>query len=82
MLSSLFILDMSAEIKQASCICRAGASSVAELAAMSRPALLVPYPHAMDNHQTANTQVVHDIGGGTAPRIRNGCRFAGRQIAA
>jgi UDP-N-acetylglucosamine--N-acetylmuramyl-(pentapeptide) pyrophosphoryl-undecaprenol N-acetylglucosamine transferase len=60
-----FIHDMSAEMKQAHLvICRAGASSVAELAAAGRPALLVPYPHAMDNHQTANAQVVHDIGGG------------------
>ena len=35
-------------------ICRAGASTVAELAAVGRPALLVPYPYATDDHQTAN----------------------------
>ena len=35
-------------------IARAGASTVAELAAIGRPALLVPYPYAADDHQTAN----------------------------
>jgi UDP-N-acetylglucosamine--N-acetylmuramyl-(pentapeptide) pyrophosphoryl-undecaprenol N-acetylglucosamine transferase len=60
-----FIKDMAKEMRQAHLvICRAGASSVAELAAAGRPALLVPYPNAMDDHQTANAQVIHDIGGG------------------
>lgn len=60
-----FITDMAKEMRQAHLvICRAGASSVAELAAAGRPALLVPYPNAMDDHQTANAQVIHDIGGG------------------
>lgn len=44
-------------------ICRSGASTVAELAAVGRPALLVPYPYAMDDHQTANAQAVADAGG-------------------
>lgn len=35
-------------------ITRAGASTAAELTAIGRPAILVPYPHAMDDHQTAN----------------------------
>jgi UDP-N-acetylglucosamine--N-acetylmuramyl-(pentapeptide) pyrophosphoryl-undecaprenol N-acetylglucosamine transferase len=35
-------------------ICRAGASTVAELTVAGRPAILVPYPHARDDHQTAN----------------------------
>jgi UDP-N-acetylglucosamine--N-acetylmuramyl-(pentapeptide) pyrophosphoryl-undecaprenol N-acetylglucosamine transferase len=45
-------------------ICRAGASTVAELAAAGRPALLVPYPHATDDHQTANAAQFAACGGG------------------
>ena len=44
-------------------ISRAGASSVAELAASGRPALLV-LPGAMDDHQTANAKTVARVGGG------------------
>ena len=43
-------------------ICRAGASTVAELTAAGRPALLVPYPHAADDHQAANAQRLDDAG--------------------
>jgi UDP-N-acetylglucosamine--N-acetylmuramyl-(pentapeptide) pyrophosphoryl-undecaprenol N-acetylglucosamine transferase len=35
-------------------ICRAGASTVAELAASGCAAILVPFPHAVDDHQTRN----------------------------
>jgi UDP-N-acetylglucosamine--N-acetylmuramyl-(pentapeptide) pyrophosphoryl-undecaprenol N-acetylglucosamine transferase len=45
-------------------ICRAGAATVAELAAAGRPALLVPYPYAADDHQTANARVFAEAGGG------------------
>jgi UDP-N-acetylglucosamine--N-acetylmuramyl-(pentapeptide) pyrophosphoryl-undecaprenol N-acetylglucosamine transferase len=45
-------------------ICRAGASTIAELAAIGRPALLIPYPHAMDDHQTANARAFAEAGGG------------------
>jgi UDP-N-acetylglucosamine--N-acetylmuramyl-(pentapeptide) pyrophosphoryl-undecaprenol N-acetylglucosamine transferase len=44
-------------------VCRSGASTVAELAAVGRPAILVPYPYAMDDHQTANAQAVANAGG-------------------
>jgi UDP-N-acetylglucosamine--N-acetylmuramyl-(pentapeptide) pyrophosphoryl-undecaprenol N-acetylglucosamine transferase len=44
-------------------ITRAGASTVAELTVAGRPAILVPYPHAMDDHQTANAQAIADAGG-------------------
>ncbi len=37
-------------------ICRAGALTVAELALAGLPALLIPYPFAADDHQTANAQ--------------------------
>ena len=45
-------------------ISRAGASSVAELAAAGRPAIFIPLPSAVDDHQTANAQQMADIGGG------------------
>ena len=44
-------------------IARAGASTVVELTAVGRPAILVPYPHAMDDHQTANARAVDAAGG-------------------
>lgn len=37
-------------------ICRAGALTVAELAAIGKPAVFVPYPHAVDDHQTQNAR--------------------------
>lgn len=45
-------------------ITRAGASTVAELAEAGRPAILVPYPHATDDHQTANARAVEASGAG------------------
>src|SRR5207302_2207986 len=45
-------------------ICRSGASTVAELAAIGRPAVLVPYPHATDDHQTANARALANAGAG------------------
>lgn len=45
-------------------ISRAGASTVAELAAAGRPGLMVPYPSATDDHQTANAQHLAKAGGG------------------
>lgn len=44
-------------------ICRAGALTVAELAAAGVPAILVPYPHAVDDHQTANARFLVKVGG-------------------
>ncbi len=45
-------------------ICRSGASTVTELCAVGRPALLVPFPHAIDDHQTANAQALDEAGAG------------------
>lgn len=44
-------------------ITRAGASTVAEIAAAGRPAVMVPYPHATDDHQTANAKSLVTAGG-------------------
>ncbi|MBW6523304.1 undecaprenyldiphospho-muramoylpentapeptide beta-N-acetylglucosaminyltransferase [Sphingomonas sp. RHCKR47] len=44
-------------------IARAGASTIAELTAAGRPAILVPLPGATDDHQTANARAITDAGG-------------------
>ena len=44
-------------------ISRSGASTVAELAAIGRPALLVPLPHALDQDQLANAKMLEQAGG-------------------
>jgi UDP-N-acetylglucosamine--N-acetylmuramyl-(pentapeptide) pyrophosphoryl-undecaprenol N-acetylglucosamine transferase len=50
-----FIDDMAQALGEADlAVCRAGALTVAELAAAGVASLLVPYPHAVDDHQTAN----------------------------
>jgi UDP-N-acetylglucosamine--N-acetylmuramyl-(pentapeptide) pyrophosphoryl-undecaprenol N-acetylglucosamine transferase len=51
-------------------ISRAGATTLAELACVGCPALLVPYPHAADDHQTANADVF--VRNGAAVLIRQG----------
>ncbi len=45
-------------------IARAGASTIVELMTVGRPALLVPYPFAADDHQTANARAVEAMGAG------------------
>ncbi len=45
-------------------ICRAGASTVTEIAAVGVPALFVPYPSAVDDHQTHNARFLVDQGAG------------------
>lgn len=39
-------------------VCRSGASTIAELIASQRPAILVPYPHASNDHQRLNAEVL------------------------
>lgn len=52
-----FIEDMASAYGWADlAICRAGALTVAELAAVGLPAVLIPFPHAVDDHQTANAR--------------------------
>ena len=41
-------------------IARSGASTIAELSVIGRPSLLVPYPYAIDDHQTANAEAMAD----------------------
>lgn len=50
-----FIADMAAAYAWADLVvCRAGALTISELAAAGRPAVLIPLPHAIDDHQSAN----------------------------
>ncbi len=49
-------------------ICRAGALTVAELAVMGRPSILIPLPHAIDDHQSANARALADQGGAVLMR--------------
>lgn len=59
-----FINDMAACYVQADMvISRSGATSVAELMVMGKPALLIPYPFAADNHQEFNAKSLVDGGG-------------------
>jgi UDP-N-acetylglucosamine--N-acetylmuramyl-(pentapeptide) pyrophosphoryl-undecaprenol N-acetylglucosamine transferase len=44
-------------------VCRAGATSIAELTVLGIPAVLVPYPHATGDHQTANARALEHAGG-------------------
>ena len=44
-------------------IARSGASTIAETCVIGRPSLLVPYPHAADNHQTFNARALATAGG-------------------
>ena len=58
-----YIEDMAAAWRECDfAICRAGAMTVAELACAGVPAVLVPFPHAVDDHQTTNAQFLSAAG--------------------
>jgi UDP-N-acetylglucosamine--N-acetylmuramyl-(pentapeptide) pyrophosphoryl-undecaprenol N-acetylglucosamine transferase len=58
-----FIDDMARRYADADVVvCRAGAITVAELSAGGMASVLVPYPHAVDDHQTANARFLADRG--------------------
>ncbi|RUW16998.1 glycosyltransferase, partial [Mesorhizobium sp. M4B.F.Ca.ET.013.02.1.1] len=61
---SPFFTDMAARIAAAHLVMsRSGASTVSEIAVIGRPALLVPYPHALDHDQAANAAALAAAGG-------------------
>lgn len=61
-----FLNDMPARFAQASLVmARSGASTVAELAAASKPALLIPFAAAADDHQKRNAEVMVKAGAAT-----------------
>ncbi|HEX5045240.1 MAG TPA: undecaprenyldiphospho-muramoylpentapeptide beta-N-acetylglucosaminyltransferase [Candidatus Polarisedimenticolaceae bacterium] len=58
-----FLDDMPQRLADADLVvARAGATTLAELAAAGRPAVLVPYPHAADDHQRLNAEAVAEAG--------------------
>ena len=58
-----FIDDMAAAYAWADLVlCRAGALTIAEVAVMGRPSILVPLPHAIDDHQSANARFLSGRG--------------------
>jgi UDP-N-acetylglucosamine--N-acetylmuramyl-(pentapeptide) pyrophosphoryl-undecaprenol N-acetylglucosamine transferase len=59
-----FIADMGDAYALADLVvCRAGAMTISELAACGLPAILIPYPHAAQNHQTRNAEMLAEAGG-------------------
>jgi UDP-N-acetylglucosamine--N-acetylmuramyl-(pentapeptide) pyrophosphoryl-undecaprenol N-acetylglucosamine transferase len=74
-----FIADMAEALGWADLVvCRAGALTVAELAAAGVGAVLVPYPHAVDDHQTHNARFLVDAG---AARLVPDAQLTGESLA-
>jgi UDP-N-acetylglucosamine--N-acetylmuramyl-(pentapeptide) pyrophosphoryl-undecaprenol N-acetylglucosamine transferase len=76
-----FLDDMPARLAAADlAICRAGATTLAELTVAGRPAILVPYPHAADDHQRHNAETLEAAGAAIVIRDAelDGRRLAGR----
>ncbi|WP_343312341.1 undecaprenyldiphospho-muramoylpentapeptide beta-N-acetylglucosaminyltransferase [Brucella sp. BE17] len=64
-----FFNDMPARIAEAHfVISRSGASTVSEITVIGRPAILVPFPHALDHDQAANALALKAAGGGEVVR--------------
>jgi len=62
-------------------ISRAGASSLADIAVIGRPAILIPYPHAAEDHQSANARGLAEAGAAVViPEARLGVEVLARQI--
>jgi UDP-N-acetylglucosamine--N-acetylmuramyl-(pentapeptide) pyrophosphoryl-undecaprenol N-acetylglucosamine transferase len=79
--ASPFIDDMPAAFARADLlICRAGASTVAEVAAAGRPALFIPFPRAADDHQKVNAQTF--VEQGAAAMLEEGALSADSLVAA
>ncbi|MDI6777064.1 MAG: undecaprenyldiphospho-muramoylpentapeptide beta-N-acetylglucosaminyltransferase [Syntrophales bacterium] len=58
-----FIMDMASAFRRADLlICRAGATTVAEITAMGKAAILIPFPFAVGDHQTRNAEVLVKTG--------------------
>ena len=79
-----FLYEMDREVRSADLVvCRAGATTLAELTAAGKPSILVPLPTAADNHQRKNADVIAEAGAGELidQRELTGERLAARIIA-
>ena len=75
-----FLHDMGAEYAKADLVlCRAGASTISELMAIGKPAILIPYPHAIYDHQALNAQALEARG---AARWIADSELTGERLAA
>jgi UDP-N-acetylglucosamine--N-acetylmuramyl-(pentapeptide) pyrophosphoryl-undecaprenol N-acetylglucosamine transferase len=73
-----FIPDMAAAFAAADLVvCRAGAGAVAEVAAAGKPAILVPFPFASDQHQLRNAEVLERAG---AARMVTDSEWTGEKL--
>ncbi|HYO81583.1 MAG TPA: undecaprenyldiphospho-muramoylpentapeptide beta-N-acetylglucosaminyltransferase [Bryobacteraceae bacterium] len=73
-----FLADMPAAFAAADLVvCRAGASTVAELAAAGKPSILVPFPFAADDHQQKNAEAMQRAG---AARVVADADFTGERL--
>jgi UDP-N-acetylglucosamine--N-acetylmuramyl-(pentapeptide) pyrophosphoryl-undecaprenol N-acetylglucosamine transferase len=67
-----FFFDMAARYRSADLIiCRAGATTVAEITAMGKAVIFVPFPFAADNHQVLNARTLADEGAALMVEERN-----------
>ena len=74
-----FLFDIDKEMKNSDLIvCRAGATTIAEIAALARPAILIPLPTATDDHQRKNALALENIG---AARLLEQQGLSGERLA-
>jgi UDP-N-acetylglucosamine--N-acetylmuramyl-(pentapeptide) pyrophosphoryl-undecaprenol N-acetylglucosamine transferase len=74
-----FLDDMPAAFAEAGLVvCRSGAGAAAELAAAGMPSILVPFPFAADDHQTANARALETAG---AARLVPDAEMTGARLA-
>jgi UDP-N-acetylglucosamine--N-acetylmuramyl-(pentapeptide) pyrophosphoryl-undecaprenol N-acetylglucosamine transferase len=74
-----FLFDMPKELAKADLvICRAGASTLAELAAYGKVGILIPFPHATHNHQEMNARCMEESG---AARMLRQSDLSGQRLA-
>ena len=78
-----FFSEMADQYREASLvISRAGATSIAEMTCASLPMILLPYPHAADDHQRANAKSLANHGAAIVVEHRTSALETGQELAA